>query len=47
MARLYDGQVLGEKPIEGVVRLASIRPASNNATSPVNREAQKETVAGD
>jgi hypothetical protein len=47
MAKLYREHVLGEKPIDGLVRLDSIRPASNNATSPINREAQKETVAGD
>jgi hypothetical protein len=48
MAKLYREHVLGEKPIEGLVRLDAIRPASNNATSPINREAQKETdlVAG-
>jgi hypothetical protein len=49
MAKLYREHVLGEKPIDGLVRLDSIRPASNNAASPINREAQKETdlVSGD
>src|ERR1700677_3959456 len=48
-AKLYREHVLGEKPIDGLVRLDSIRPASNNATSPINRESQKEAdlVAGD
>jgi len=49
MAKLYREHVLGEKPIDGLVRLDAIRPASNNATSPINRQSQKETdlVAGD
>jgi uncharacterized radical SAM superfamily Fe-S cluster-containing enzyme len=48
MARLYREHVLGEKPVEGLVSLDSIRPASNNAASPVNRLQQKpEPVAGD
>jgi hypothetical protein len=49
MAKLYREHVLGEKPIEGLVRLDSIRPASNNAASPVNRNRQQdnELVAGD
>jgi hypothetical protein len=49
MAKLYREHVLGEKPVEGLVRLDSIRPASNNAASPINRQSQKETdlVAGD
>jgi len=48
MARLYREHVLGEKPVDGIVTLDSIRPASNNAASPINREAQKpEPVAGD
>jgi hypothetical protein len=49
MASLYREHVLGEKPIDGLVRLDAIRPASNNAASPINREAQKvnEPVAGD
>jgi hypothetical protein len=49
MAKLYREHVLGEKPIDGLVRLDSIRPASNNAASPINRQSQKETdlVAGD
>jgi 7,8-dihydro-6-hydroxymethylpterin dimethyltransferase len=48
MAKLYREHVLGEKPVEGLVSLGDIRPASNNAASPVNRESQKpEPVAGD
>jgi len=49
MAKLYREHVLGEKPIDGLVRLDSIRPASINAASPINRQSQKETdlVAGD
>jgi hypothetical protein len=49
MSKLYREHVLGEKPIDGMVRLDAIRPASNNATSPINRESQKETdlVSGD
>ncbi|MGO9435477.1 MAG: radical SAM protein [Terracidiphilus sp.] len=49
MAKLYREHVLGEKPIEGLVSLSSIKPASNNAASPINRQQQKETdlVAGD
>jgi hypothetical protein len=47
MAKLYREHVLGEKPIEGLVRLDSIRPASNNAASPINRQAETEPVAGD
>jgi hypothetical protein len=47
MAKLYREHVLGEKPIEGLVRLDSIRPASNNATSPINRQTETEPVAGD
>jgi hypothetical protein len=49
MAKLYREHVLGEKPIDGLVRLDAIRPASNNAASPINRQSQKETdlVAGD
>jgi hypothetical protein len=49
MAKLYREHVLGEKPIDGLVRLDAIRPASNNATSPINRQSQKETdlVPGD
>jgi hypothetical protein len=48
MAKLYREHVLGEKPVDGLVRLDAIRPASNNAASPVNRR-QEETdlVAGD
>jgi hypothetical protein len=49
MAKLYREHVLGEKPVEGLVSLSSIKPASNNAASPINRQPQKETdlVAGD
>jgi len=48
MAKLYRQHVLGEKPVEGLVSLGDIKPASNNAASPINREAQKpEPVAGD
>jgi hypothetical protein len=49
MAKLYREHVLGERPVEGLVSLDSIRPASNNAASPINRQAQKENepVAGD
>jgi hypothetical protein len=39
--------VLGEKPVEGLVSLDSIRPASNNAASPINRHKESEPVAGD
>ncbi len=48
MAKLYREHVLGEKPIDGLVRLDAIRPASNNSASPINRR-QEETdlVAGD
>ncbi len=49
MAALYREHVLGEKPVEGLVSLSSIKPASNNATSPINRRQEKdsELVAGD
>ena len=47
MAKLYREHVLGEKPVDGLVRLDSIRPASNNATSPINRHTETEPVAGD
>jgi hypothetical protein len=47
MAKLYREHVLGEKPIEGLVRLDSITPASNNAASPINRHQPAEPVAGD
>jgi hypothetical protein len=50
MAKLYREHVLGEKPVEGMVPLSSILPASNNAASPINRiRKQEETdlVAGD
>jgi hypothetical protein len=42
--------VLGEKPpAEGMVSVDMIRPASNNAASPINRQRQEEEelVAGD
>jgi hypothetical protein len=39
MAKLYREQILGEKPVEGLVSLSAIAPAK-----PVE---QKETVAGD
>jgi hypothetical protein len=48
MAKLYREHVLGEKPVDGLVSLSSIRPASNNAASPINRHQQEgELVAGD
>jgi hypothetical protein len=47
MAKLYREHVLGEKPVEGLVSLDSIRPASNNATSPINRRPENELVSGD
>jgi hypothetical protein len=47
MAKLYREHVLGEKPIEGLVRLDSITPASNNAASPINRRPDNELVSGD
>jgi hypothetical protein len=48
MAALYREHVLGEKPVAGMVSLASIKPASNNATSPINRHQQdSELVSGD
>ncbi len=49
MAKLYREHVLGEKPIEGMVRLEAIKPASNNAAMPINRnrEQEAEPVAGD
>jgi hypothetical protein len=47
MAKLYREHVLGEKPVDGLVRLDAIRPASNNAASPINRHSETETVAGD
>ena len=47
MAKLYREHVLGEKPVEGLVRLDAIRPASNNATSPINRQTETDLVAGD
>jgi len=47
MAKLYREHVLGEKPVDGLVSLDSIRPASNNAASPINRTRQEEPVAGD
>src|SRR6516165_3119234 len=45
MAKLYREHVLGEKPVEGLVSLDSIRPASNNAASPINRQKEAEPVA--
>jgi 7,8-dihydro-6-hydroxymethylpterin dimethyltransferase len=47
MAKLYREHVLGEKPVEGLVSLDSIKPASNNAASPINRQKEAEPVAGD
>jgi uncharacterized radical SAM superfamily Fe-S cluster-containing enzyme len=47
MAKLYREHVLGEKPVDGLVRLDAIRPASNNAASPINRRPDNELVAGD
>ena len=41
MAKLYREHVLGEKPVEGLVSLDSIRPASNNAASPINRHTKR------
>jgi hypothetical protein len=47
MAKLYREHVLGEKPVDGLVSLDSIKPASNNATSPINRRQDADLVAGD
>jgi len=47
MAKLYREHVLGEKPVDGLVRLDAIRPASNNAASPINRHTETEPVSGD
>ena len=53
MAKLYREHVLGEKPVAGMVSLGDIRPASNNAASPINRhreekrEEETDLVAGD
>jgi hypothetical protein len=48
MAKMYREHVLGEKPVEGLVSPSHIRPASNNAASPVNRHREeKDLVAGD
>jgi uncharacterized radical SAM superfamily Fe-S cluster-containing enzyme len=50
MAKLYREQILGEKPPEGgMVSIGDIRPASNNAASPINRHREEKTdlVAGD
>jgi len=49
MAKLYREHVLGEKPpAGGIVSITDIRPASNNAASPVNRHREeKDLVAGD
>src|SRR5260370_14691043 len=46
MAKLYREQVLGEKPIEGLVRLDSILPATNGASKPAKQQAA-DLVAGD
>lgn len=46
MAKLYREHVLGEKPVEGLVSLDSIRPASNGAAKPVAKQ-EAEPVAGD
>jgi hypothetical protein len=42
MAKLYREQVLGEKPVEGLVRLDSIAPAK-----PVAKQQETDLVAGD
>jgi hypothetical protein len=47
MAKIYREHVLGEKPVEGLVSLDSIRPASNNAASPINRRPDSELVSSD
>ena len=54
MAKLYREHVLGEKPLEGgMVSIGDIRPASNNAASPINRhpevakKQEGELVSGD
>ena len=49
MAKLYREHVLGEKPpADGIVSVDMIRPASNNAASPINRNREeKDLVAGD
>ncbi|HEY6489154.1 MAG TPA: radical SAM protein, partial [Terracidiphilus sp.] len=48
MAKLYREHVLGEKPpADGIVSVDMIRPASNNAASPVNRNRESDLVAGD
>jgi hypothetical protein len=48
MAKLYRDHLLGEKPVEGLVSLGDIRPASNNAASPINRhQNESELVSGD
>ena len=47
MAKLYREHVLGEKPVDGLVSLGDIKPASNNAASPINRHQDSELVAGD
>ena len=46
MAKLYREHVLGEKPVEGLVWLDSIRPASNNAASPINRRPEGSRTGG-
>ena len=50
MAQLYKEHVLGIKPAEGgIVSIGDIKPASNNAASPINRHREQEAdlVAGD
>jgi len=49
MAKLYREHVLGEKPLAGgMVSVGDIRPASNNAASPINRHREEaDLVAGD
>jgi hypothetical protein len=49
MAKLYNEHILGIKPQEtGLVSLDAIRPATNNAASPINRQREeKDLVAGD
>jgi hypothetical protein len=42
MAKLYREQVLGEKPVEGLVLLDSIAPAK-----PVAHKEEADLVAGD
>jgi len=51
MAKLYNEHILGIKPPEGgIVSVADIRPASNNADSPIDlrqEEREADLVAGD